>query len=427
MLEFTGERVVPGLVDPNLLNEHVARYRFAARFAAGAVVLDAGCGSGYGSAEFGNAAGVLGIDLSADAVKHAAAIFGGSNIRFLQAACEAFPFADGAFDLVVAFEVIEHLERWPDLLNEARRVLRPTGMLLVSTPNKAYYAESRAAAGPNPFHAHEFEYGEFKTALTAVFPHVRLWSQNHSEAIAFVPEAPSRGLLDAPGDPTPQNAHFFLAACSLSPIADPEAFAWLPEAGNVLREREQHIALLQAELRQKTEWLTRTGEDLAALQRSHEDLLAELHRQNDWADGLNAEIKSARERIGRLQEELKTTHAGYQERTAQLEEEIRMVHTGYQAQVAEFEQQDATRLAWVRDLESQIANGRRHIEHLNQKSESYYASLIEGQRKIESLQSELQRIEAENARLIDERHKIARSKWIRLGRTLGLGPIVKSD
>ena len=129
MLEFTGERVVPGLVDANLLNEHVARYRFAARFAAGAVVLDAGCGSGYGSAELGKSARVVGIDFSAEAVKHAASTFGGPGTCFLQATCETLPFADGAFDLVVAFEVIEHLKKWRDLLDEARRVLRPATAL----------------------------------------------------------------------------------------------------------------------------------------------------------------------------------------------------------------------------------------------------------------------------------------------------------
>jgi hypothetical protein len=51
MSEFTGERVIPALVDDNLLNEHVARYRFAARFGQDAAVLDAGCGSCYGPAE----------------------------------------------------------------------------------------------------------------------------------------------------------------------------------------------------------------------------------------------------------------------------------------------------------------------------------------------------------------------------------------
>ena len=51
LAEFTGERVIPGEVDVDLLNEHMARYTFAARLARGKRVLDAGCGAGYGSAE----------------------------------------------------------------------------------------------------------------------------------------------------------------------------------------------------------------------------------------------------------------------------------------------------------------------------------------------------------------------------------------
>ncbi len=394
MLDFTGERVVPGLVDPNLLNEHVARYRFAARFAAGAVVLDAGCGSGYGSAELGGmgeAARVVGIDVSPDAVRHAASTFGGTGICFLQAACETLPFANGAFDLVVAFEVIEHLERWRDLLGEARRVLRPAGILLVSTPNKAYYAETRAAAGPNPFHVHEFECGEFRAALCAVFPHVHLWSQNRSEAIVFVPEAPSRGALDAGGDAEPDHAHFFLAACSQSRLAEPEAFAWLPRAGNLLRERERHIALLEDELRQKTDWLKQAEDSHAALQQAHEDLLDELQRQNEWADRLDGHLKNAGERIVGLQDEA------------------------------------AARLAWVRDLESQIARGRHEIERLNLEHETIQASIVEAHRKAEALELELRGVTTENDRLKDESRMVAASKWLRLGRALGFGPVVKSD
>ena len=59
--------------------------------------------------------------------------------------------ATAAFDLVVAFEVIEHLENWREFLLEARRVLAPTGQFIVSTPNKLYYTESRGAAGRTRF------------------------------------------------------------------------------------------------------------------------------------------------------------------------------------------------------------------------------------------------------------------------------------
>src|SRR5439155_24964635 len=81
LAEFTGERVIPGQVDADLLNEHLARYAFAARLCRGKQVLDAGCGAGYGSAELARtAAGVLGIDRSAEAVAFARAEYAAANL-----------------------------------------------------------------------------------------------------------------------------------------------------------------------------------------------------------------------------------------------------------------------------------------------------------------------------------------------------------
>src|SRR6266576_5301005 len=103
LAEFTGERVIPGQVDADLLNEHLARYAFAARLSRRKQVLDAGCGAGYGSAELARtAAGVLGIDSSAEAVALARAEYAAENLRFEQADCLALPAADGSLDRVVA-------------------------------------------------------------------------------------------------------------------------------------------------------------------------------------------------------------------------------------------------------------------------------------------------------------------------------------
>src|SRR6185369_6553737 len=125
--EFTGERVIPGQVDDNLFNEHLARYRFTARLIqelniAGSF-LDAGCGAGYGSAELARSgAQVLGIDISEEAIDHARANYrADSNLRFEHSSCTGIPAQDGAFQLIAAFEVIEHLPDWRDFLLEARR------------------------------------------------------------------------------------------------------------------------------------------------------------------------------------------------------------------------------------------------------------------------------------------------------------------
>jgi ubiquinone/menaquinone biosynthesis C-methylase UbiE len=400
LLEFTGERVVPGLVDPNLFNEHLARYRFAAHFAEGMTnprVLDAGCGSGYGTAEFPHAAAVVAMDVSADAVAHARKTFGRPCVEFAQGACEALPFADASFDLVVAYEVIEHLEHWREMLAEARRVLGESGALLVSTPNKAWYGESRAEAGANPYHVHEFEYAEFEAALREVFPHVRLWCQNHSETITFVPARDSLGTFEAPGARAPEESYFFLAACSGSPIAESRAFGWLASSGNVLRERQHHIALLERELAQKQKWLTETGDSLARLQESHEQTLAELEKSNAWAGDLNAELGTARSVIDGLHKEIETLHAGYGEQVSRLETEA------------------SVRLEWIADLTAQLERGRNEVARLNVEGGERENTLRERTECAQELERELTRARAE----LDE---LGRAGLVRLGRRLNLVP-----
>src|SRR6266404_1383353 len=143
-VKFTGERVIPGECEPDLLNEHMARYRFAQRFAAGKVVLDAACGSGYGAAMLAeNAKKVVGCDISHEAVEYARRVYGASKggalrVEYSESDCLALPFPSARFDLVVAFEIIEHLENPQVFLKEMDRVLGPGGILIVSTPNRLY-------------------------------------------------------------------------------------------------------------------------------------------------------------------------------------------------------------------------------------------------------------------------------------------------
>src|SRR4051794_39585785 len=93
-----------------LAAEHLARYTWAGALADGKRVLDAGCGTGYGSELLARAgaAEVIGVDLDADTVTAAeqavpAATFATADIREL-------PAELGDFDLIVCFEVLEHLD-----------------------------------------------------------------------------------------------------------------------------------------------------------------------------------------------------------------------------------------------------------------------------------------------------------------------------
>lgn len=293
MIEFTGERVVPGQVEEDLWAEHFSRYAFAARLVSGGRVLDIGCGAGYGTAELARAVdAAVGIDVSVETVAYAAAHYASPKTGFLAATATALPFADASFDVVTVFEVIEHVSDWRALLAEARRVIRPSGLVLISTPNKNYYAESRGGSGANPFHIHEFEPREFQHALAEVFPHTRILLQNRVHAFGFyAPEsAASTDAQIGASQGSADDAHFLLAVCSLQAIPDVHNFVYVPRASNVLQERERHIGSLGRELDS-----ARSERD--AVIRSHELLTRDLQEKIQWAGRLTDEVANGRQEL----------------------------------------------------------------------------------------------------------------------------------
>ena len=318
MIEFTGERVVPDQVDIDLWNEHLARYAFAARLAGGKRVLDAGCGSGYGSSELAAIArSVIGLDVSPDAVGYASQFCRSPNLTFVQGSCASLPIAPESTDLVVAFEVIEHIADWQAFLHEVQRVLAPGGRLVISTPNKDYYAETRRHTGRNPYHVHEFDFAEFESELQARFRHVALYLENHVEAIAFHRADPSTDgtpdLRQTPGAADPATAHFFLAVCSAD-LQPPPAFVYVPSTANVLRERELHIEKLEIDLHR----LRAEKQGLVDMFRAQ---TAELEKSNGWAHDLDQQLAAAQARIVQLQNEVAEMSAGYEAKIADLEAE----------------------------------------------------------------------------------------------------------
>ena len=419
MAEFTGERVIPGLVDADLFNEHISRYKFAARLIPkGGAILDLGCGTGYGTVELFGGTSIVGADVSAEAVAYARANYGREGVTFLEASCESVPRADHQFDLITCFEVIEHLENWRGLLAEAQRLLRPGGSFVVSTPNKAYYAETRGKTGPNPFHTHEFEYAEFESALKEYFPHVRIWSQNHAAAIVFAPPTPAAAVLEASGSRVPEDSHFFIAVCGAVQGPREEVFAWVPESGNLLRERESHIAKLEAELARKDQWLNQALDAHAALQREHEGTVLELRAKNDWAADLNTRIAERNALIVSLQKEAEEQLAWVHElktRIADLEQDLVSSQTG----AAELEADVVARTNWARHLETQLNEKIAHVRLMMAEQAEITGALERSRDAIVQLQAAV-------AGLREERRTAANSRWLRLGRTLHLGPDLRT-
>jgi len=178
--EFTGERLHD---ESELFGADLARHRAAYEFAAswldGARVLDLGSGSGYGTAELPSAAAfVVGLDrVRPDAHGRA------SRAAFVRADLRRVPLASAHFDLVLSFQVIEHLDDPSEYLTEIARVLRPGGVALISTPNRL------TSDGVNPFHMHEYVADELTECLACHFGAVEMLGVGSSPAAARYLEA----------------------------------------------------------------------------------------------------------------------------------------------------------------------------------------------------------------------------------------------
>jgi 2-polyprenyl-3-methyl-5-hydroxy-6-metoxy-1,4-benzoquinol methylase len=171
--QVTKGRFVPGTAAGTETEAaHRARYLWARPLAAGRDVLDAGCGVGYGTAILaaGGAASALGVDVSAHAIATARADAGG-GARFEVADIERLDVSDDSFDLITCFEVIEYVEHPELALDELRRVLRPGGLLLFSSPNRAVYPPG------NRWHANEYTSAEIEASLRRRFAEVAMYRQ----------------------------------------------------------------------------------------------------------------------------------------------------------------------------------------------------------------------------------------------------------
>lgn len=184
-MNYSGERFMPGLRG-TIEAEHRHRYRLAREVAYGCDVLDVACGEGYGSHLLsGVAKSVVGVDIAEEAVTHARAKYQGVNLRFVQGDCAELPLENASVDLVVSFETIEHHTRHQEMMSEIRRVLRPGGLLLISSPNRLEYGKTLSQ--PNAFHVKELDFVEFADLLKANFRNTKFYAQRVLSASVLAP------------------------------------------------------------------------------------------------------------------------------------------------------------------------------------------------------------------------------------------------
>ncbi|WP_372507969.1 class I SAM-dependent methyltransferase [Mycolicibacterium crocinum] len=164
-LPLTGERTIPGLAEENYwFRRHEVVYRRLLDLCAGRDVLEAGCGEGYGADLIASVARrVVAVDYDAATVAHVGARY--PRVEVVEGNLAALPLPDASVDIVVNFQVIEHLWDQPQFVAECARVLRPGGLLLMSTPNRITFSPGLDTP-VNPFHTRELNARELKELLT---------------------------------------------------------------------------------------------------------------------------------------------------------------------------------------------------------------------------------------------------------------------
>ncbi len=162
--------------------EHLSRYWWVGQLAAGARVLDAGCGLAYGTQMLADAGATatVGVDIAASMLEIARGRVTDA-VELVAAPMEDLPFPDGHFDLVVCFEAIEHVEDPRAALEELGRVLAPGGTLAVSSPNRDQYPPG------NPHHVHEYVPDALAAELERRFRHVELHAQHDLVVSCLLP------------------------------------------------------------------------------------------------------------------------------------------------------------------------------------------------------------------------------------------------
>lgn len=180
MSEETVERVTPGTESwRSYGEEHLQRYKYFSAMYRDKVVIDAACGTGYGTAYMieQGASRAIGIDLSEEAIAYCKKHYADPRLSYQKGDAAELQQLDIKADLVVSFETIEHLRDPEKFIRNAASILNEDGKMVCSTPNKKRLSGS---GNINPFHPSELEWTEFRDLFGKYFRIEHCYHQTES-------------------------------------------------------------------------------------------------------------------------------------------------------------------------------------------------------------------------------------------------------
>ncbi len=182
--KWTGERLDTTVVG-RIAIEHLHRYAMALNYVENKTVLDIASGEGYGVNLLSNRANfVYGVDIDKSTVLGANNKYSLDKIKFLEGNTSKIPLEDCSIDVVTSFETIEHHNEHHEMMLEIKRVLKPNGILIISSPDKLYYSDYRNYK--NEFHKKELYKDEFNNLIEKYFKNTQLLSQTHLNGVSLI-------------------------------------------------------------------------------------------------------------------------------------------------------------------------------------------------------------------------------------------------
>lgn len=171
------ERIRPDMLHGRVFYEHYKIYQFATSFVRGKKVLDAACGTGYGSELLAREAKeVVGVDYNIEIIKQCRRDYQNqkSNLSFELNDVIELNFPEDSFDVIASFETLEHVKDFRKCLSEFRRVLKSDGLLLLSVPNAKFDDPN------NPYHINKFSQQMLRKELNRCFKKVKILGQRYT-------------------------------------------------------------------------------------------------------------------------------------------------------------------------------------------------------------------------------------------------------
>jgi SAM-dependent methyltransferase len=375
-MELAGDQVKLTQSDADLLAERLCQYHFAENFVKDRTALDLGGGGGYGAAILAKSARMVFARHGSSEV--AAFPKRGNtepNVRYLVSDLNHLPLSTESVDVVVCFDLIEHLAEHDSFFQEIVRVVRPEGVVIVSTPNRACSPFETEAV--RPLQAGKLDVTQFSTLLKNYFRQVDIDLQNRSASIYIGDANLRRGVhahLEQSEEERARTSNHLVAVCSngqSSQVCSP--LVYLPSIGNLVREKDRTLRFLELRARELDRKVLQQQEDYERQSRHCQELNRLVQEKTEWAMRLDENIKTMRARLAELQERLPALKQEFLDRTEQCKQlsvELSLEDRQVVSLVAEFDERTAYALRLNDELKRTVAARERIKQQLLKINES---------------------------------------------------------